>query len=71
MVSERICCRFWRRVGELFTTISMIDGIREEGLALHHYCSEDSGQGALVEKVVCCEGSSVGMFTDLVNGSVQ
>jgi hypothetical protein len=24
-----IRCRFWRRVGELFTTISMIDGIRE------------------------------------------
>jgi hypothetical protein len=31
---EYIRCRFWRRVEELFTTISMIDGIREDSLQI-------------------------------------
>jgi hypothetical protein len=44
MVLKQICCRFWRRVGKLFTTISMIDGIKAN-LALHHYYNWNSGGG--------------------------
>jgi hypothetical protein len=49
----------------------MGDGIKEVWFSSPLLDSEKLSWGTLVEKVICCEISSVGTLEDLVNGSVQ
>jgi hypothetical protein len=46
MVLELIHCIFWRRVGELFTIIPMIDGIRVDSFYIL-----EKGCGALHQHI--------------------